>query len=62
MDSKNWKEDKEGVVSTGTYTDVFEKRNDKWKPIERISDIDPNWPSHLFQPFVDKQDQTFRAS
>lgn len=58
----NWKEDGEGVVSSGTYQDRFERRAGVWKVIERISDIDPNWPAALFQPYVDRQDELFKAS
>ncbi|MBC8151979.1 MAG: nuclear transport factor 2 family protein [Bacteroidetes bacterium] len=58
----NWREDKEGVVSTGTYTDKFQKRNGEWKCIERTSDIDANWPATLFQPFIDKEKEFFKAS
>ena len=58
----SWKAGKEGVVSTGTYSDKFEKRNGEWKCLERISNIDPNWPGALFQPFVDEEKQTFKSS
>lgn len=58
----SWKEDGAGTVSTGTYQDRFERREGVWKCIERISDIDPNWPAELFQAFTDRQDQTFKAS
>ena len=50
------------MVSTGTYQDRFEKRDGAWKCLERISDIDPNWPVTLFQPWIDAAGQTFRAS
>ena len=58
----NWKEGHEGVVSTGTYSDVFEKRDGLWKCLERTSNIDPNWPAQLFQPWIESADKTFRAS
>lgn len=58
----NWKAEKEGVVSTGTYTDRFQKRNGQWKCLERTSEIDPNWPASLFQPFVDDEKNTFKSS
>jgi hypothetical protein len=58
----SWKADKEGVVSTGTYTDRFQKRNGQWKCLERISDIDPNWPSELFKPYVDDAQALFKSS
>ncbi|MFI9122771.1 nuclear transport factor 2 family protein [Streptomyces bikiniensis] len=58
----NWKQDGEGVVSSGTYQDRFERRDGVWKVIERVSDIDPNWPAALFQPYVDRQSELFRAS
>ena len=57
-----WKDGKEGVVSTGTYSDVFEKRSGVWKCLSRASNVDPNWPADLFQPWVDAQDETFKAS
>ncbi|NHZ42232.1 hypothetical protein F1609_18945 [Massilia sp. CCM 8693] len=57
-----WKAEKEGVVSTGTYTDRFEKRNGVWKCLARASNVDPNWPADLFQPWVDQQETTFKAS
>ncbi|MFF0739146.1 NAD(P)-binding domain-containing protein [Streptomyces sp. NPDC004111] len=58
----NWKEGNEGVVSSGTYQDRFERRDGVWKVIERVSDIDPNWPAALFQPYVGRQDELFTAS
>jgi hypothetical protein len=57
-----WKAEKEGFVSSGTYNDRFEKRDGKWKCIERVSNVDPNWPFALFQPFVDNEKATFRSS
>ncbi len=57
-----WKEEKQGVVSTGTYSDRFQKRNGIWKCVSRFSNVDPNWPVGLFQPWVDQQDKTFKAS
>ncbi|UMR32424.1 nuclear transport factor 2 family protein [Massilia sp. MB5] len=57
-----WKAEKQGFVSTGTYTDTFEKRDGVWKCLSRISDVDPNWPVALFQPWVDQQDKTYKAS
>jgi hypothetical protein len=57
-----WREGKEGVLSTGTYTDKFEKRNGVWKCISRFSNVDPNWPAATFQPWVDEQEKTFKAS
>lgn len=57
-----WREGGEGFLSTGTYYDKFEKRAGVWKCIERTSRVDPNWPAALFQPWVDRQDQTFKAS
>jgi hypothetical protein len=38
----SWKAEKEGVVSTGTYSDRFEKRGGRWKCLERVSNVDPN--------------------
>ncbi|AUI61187.1 nuclear transport factor 2 family protein [Amycolatopsis sp. BJA-103] len=58
----SWKEDGEGVVSTGTYRDRFERRAGSWKVIERVSDVDPNWPAALFQPYVDRQAELFKTS
>ncbi len=58
----NWKAEGQGVVSTGTYRDKFERRNGIWKCLERVSDIDPNWPAALFQPWIDRGHETFRAS
>lgn len=58
----SWKQDGEGVVSTGTYRDSFQRRNGQWKCLERRSDVDPNWPAALFQPFVDKADTTLKSS
>jgi hypothetical protein len=45
----------ESVVSTGTSTDRFQKRNGQWKCLERTSNVDPNWPAWLFQTFVDNE-------
>ena len=58
----SWRQEGEGVVSTGTYTDKFQRRNGQWKCLQRRSDVDPNWPSALFQPWVDKADSTFKSS
>jgi hypothetical protein len=58
----SWREEDKGVVSTGTYSDVFEKRDGEWRCIERTSNIDPNWPAELFQPFVDAEAATFKSS
>lgn len=57
-----WREGAEGFLSTGTYFDKFEKRGGVWKCLERISHVDPNWPAALFQPWVDRERQTFKAS
>ena len=58
----SWKAQGAGTVSTGTYDDVFERRGSVWKCLERTSRSDPNWPKDLFQPFLDKAEETFRAS
>ena len=58
----SWREDEIGTVSTGTYDDVFERRDGVWKCIERTSRVDPNWPANLFQPFLDKMERTLRTS
>ncbi len=57
-----WREGGEGFLSTGSYFDKFEKRGGVWKCVERTSRVDPNWPAALFQPWVDRQDETFKAS
>ena len=57
-----WRKEIQGTVSTGTYDDVFEKRDGVWKCLERTSTIDQNWPHQAFQPYVDRQDELFRAS
>ena len=54
----NWRSEVQGVVSTGIYHDVWEKRDGVWKCVERTSDIDQNWPLQAFQPYVDRQDGT----
>jgi hypothetical protein len=58
----SWKAEQTGTVSTGTYSDKFQKRNGQWKCIERISNVDSNWPTALFQPFVDREKETFKES
>lgn len=58
----HWKVEREGIVSTGTYTDRFEKRGGRWKCLERVSLVDPNWPSALFQSYVEAEKDTFEAS
>jgi hypothetical protein len=58
----NWREDHVGTLSTGTYTDRFQRRDGIWKCLERTSNIDPNWPAATFQPWVDKESETFRES
>ena len=58
----SWKADRVGTVSTGTYDDVFERRDGIWKCLERTSKSDPNWPTDLFQTFVDAADRTFKPS
>lgn len=57
-----WKAEKQGFLSTGTYSDKFEKREGVWKCLSRASNVDPNWPADLFQPWVDQQETTFKAS
>lgn len=51
-----------GIVSTGTYDDVFEKRANKWKLLAKVSRDDPNWPLYLFAPYVTSQKETFQSS
>lgn len=58
----SWKDGQVGTVSTGTYSDRFERRGRVWKCLERTSNVDPNWPIALFQPWVDKEHETFRQS
>ncbi|MBC7926238.1 MAG: nuclear transport factor 2 family protein [Bryobacteraceae bacterium] len=58
----SWKADQVGTVSSGTYDDVYERREGVWKCLERTSMTDPNWPQELFQPFLDAADRTFKAS
>ena len=58
----SWRAEQTGTVSTGTYYDRFEKRNGVWKCIERVADVDANWPAALFKPFVDQEKERFRAS
>jgi SnoaL-like domain len=58
----SWKAKQAGTVSTGIYSHKFQKRNGQWKCLERISNVDPNWPAALFQPFVDREKETFRES
>ena len=57
-----WRHEIQGLVSTGTYEDDWEKRGGVWKCLQRTSQIDQNWPAQTFQPYVDRQDQLFRAS
>ena len=58
----NWKEEQKGVLSTGTYSDRFEKRNGVWKTVERTSVVDPNFPAELFQSWSAEEKKTFRQS
>jgi hypothetical protein len=58
----SWREGHVGTVSTGTYSDRFERRNGVWKCIERTSRVDRNWPADLFQPYIDLADKRFKAS
>jgi hypothetical protein len=58
----SWREEKIGTVSTGTYDDRFERRNGVWKCLERVSNIDPNWPAPMFQPWVARENETFKSS
>ena len=57
-----WRREIQGTVSTGTYDDSWEKRDGVWKCVERTSTIDGNWPAQLFQPYVDRAGELFRAS
>lgn len=58
----DWKTNATGVVSTGTYDDVFEKRGEDWKVLNRTSIADPNWPTWLFQPYLDLFPLRFKQS
>ena len=58
----SWKAGQVGTVSTGTYDDVFERREGVWKCLERTSKTDPNWPEALFQGFIEAADTSFKAS
>ncbi|KAK3721127.1 hypothetical protein LTR37_003417 [Vermiconidia calcicola] len=58
----DWKANASGVVSTGTYTDVFEKRGEDWKVLTRVSRDDPNWPLYLFAPYAANADDLFQSS
>ena len=58
----DWKANTTGVVSTGTYNDVFEKRGDAWKVLKRTSRDDPNWPLYLFAPYSANAQNLFHSS
>lgn len=58
----DWRANSTGVVSAGTYEDVFEKRNGVWKCLKRVSRDDPNWPLWLFAPYSANQNTTFKSS
>lgn len=58
----SWREGDVGTVSSGTYSDRFQRRGGVWKCLERVSDTDANWPANLFQPFVDRASETLRVS
>jgi len=57
-----WRDGKEGVLSTGTYNDKFEKRDGIWKCTSRFSNVDANFPAATFQAWADQGDKTFKAS
>ena len=58
----NWKEDQKGVLSTGTYSDRFEKRDGVWKTVERTSVVDPNFPADLFKSWSAEEKTKLRES
>jgi hypothetical protein len=58
----SWRVDRVGTLSTGTYSDRFERRGGVWKCLERTSNIDPNWPAELFQTYIDDAGKTFKQS
>ena len=58
----DWKANTTGVVSTGTYHDLFEKRNEEWKVLSRTSRDDPNWPLYIFAPYAANADNLFQSS
>jgi hypothetical protein len=58
----DWQANTTAVVSIGYYDDVFEKRNETWKCLVRVSHDDPNWPLYLFAPYSLNADRLFKAS
>lgn len=58
----DWKANQTGVVSTGYYDDIFEKRNGEWKVLNRTSQDDPNWPIQTFWPYIINADRLFASS
>ena len=58
----SWKANNIGTVSTGIYADRFQRRSGIWKCLQRTSITDPNWPSDVFQKYIDAAGTTFRAS
>ena len=58
----SWRADHTGTVSTGTYKDRFQRRDGIWKCLERTSNVDANWPTNLFQQYIDTAGKTFKTS
>lgn len=58
----SWKAEQVETVSSGTYDNIFERRDGVWKCLERTSKTNLNWPEDLFQLFPDAADITFKAS
>ena len=58
----DWKANQTGVVSTGYYDDVYEKRNGVWKVFHRVSRDDPNWPIQIFAPYIANELDAFKSS
>ena len=58
----DWKANTTGVVSTGTYEDVLEKRGEEWKVLSRVSRDDPNWPLYIFAPYTANFEALYRSS
>ena len=58
----DWKANTTGVVSTGRYEDVFERRNGTWKVLTKLSVDDENWPLYLFNGYTLASNLTFKSS
>ncbi|KAL9108714.1 MAG: hypothetical protein Q9227_006510 [Pyrenula ochraceoflavens] len=58
----DWKANETGVVSTGRYEDLFERRAGLWKILKKLSVDDENWPLVLFNGYTLAANLTFRSS